>query len=75
MTDRHITADARQAGKRIIHTLYGFDGEVIGTRTSERRYYYAICKRYSGAHVEAVRWSASQHVRGGEFAVLIKDAA
>lgn len=75
MTDivtRKVTASARQAGAQVVHTVYGYDGEIVGTRRSQHRYHYAICRR-NGSNVVVSRWSRNATCSGGYFAVEVVD--
>jgi hypothetical protein len=72
-TYRIATADARQAGANVVHTVY-VDGRPVATRRSQHRYRFAIC-HWAGRvdagtrHLVVDRWSRSPKASGRAFAV------
>lgn len=76
MPIERVTAQARDAGRNVVHTVT-LDGKVIGTRRSAHRYAYAICRWVTGVDGErtviVARWSRNIRHSGRYFAVQIDD--
>lgn len=71
---RTASATARHAGRNVVHTVYGYDGEVVATRRSAHRYEFAICRRIGftddgTARVVVDRWSRSSKCSSRQFAI------
>jgi hypothetical protein len=74
MTTKIASADAREAGAKIVHTVY-VDGVPVAERRSAHRYHWAICRWITAGDgtrtVVVVRWSRSAKAGASQFAVHI----
>jgi len=74
MTSKIATADARQAGANVLHTVY-VNGEPVGTRRSQHLYRFAICHWVNRGTPDATvivdRWSRNPKASGRTFAVEV----